>query len=75
MPTPKVKSNMKVKRISASIGKTINLGNYESCKVSIGAEADVDISIKDVNKCYKELVEQLTDVFDAVADDVIDELK
>jgi hypothetical protein len=32
---------MKVTKIKVSIGRTINLGNYESARIDIGAEADI----------------------------------
>ena len=39
---------MKITKIKVSIGRTINLGNYESARIDIGAEAD--IKDEDFNK-------------------------
>lgn len=32
---------MKIKEVSVSVARTINLGNYESAKVEVGLVADV----------------------------------
>lgn len=49
---------MKNRRIEGSLSKTINLGNYESMKVSVGLS--YDINDKEVlKKCYDKLFEEI----------------
>ncbi len=33
---------MKITKIKVNIGRTINLGNYESARIDLGAEADIE---------------------------------
>lgn len=52
---------MKIDKIKVSIGRTINLGNYESAKVEVGMEAEIDgVDVTDkLNLLYEEAKAQL----------------
>lgn len=57
------------KRIEVSLGKTINLGNYESVKVQVGLSVDVKnkMSIDEkFDRVYKELNLKLDDYCDNI---------
>jgi len=45
---------MTVERLSVKTGLTLNLGNYESARVDVGAEAAVEEG-EDPRACYHEL--------------------
>ena len=49
---------MKNKRIEGSLSKTINLGNYESMKVSVGLSGDIQDS-ESIREGYRELFKQV----------------
>ena len=49
---------MKNRRIEGSLSKTINLGNYESMKVSVSLSGDIKDN-EQVRECYKELFKQV----------------
>lgn len=51
---------MKIDKVKFSLGKTVNLGNYESLRLDIGLEANVENDYKEalyelVKKCMTEL--------------------
>jgi hypothetical protein len=59
-------------KINLTIGRTVNLGNYESLRVDVGAEIreDDSFSLKEsiesgIENMYKELVTQLRYVINA----------
>jgi len=45
---------MKNRRLKVNIGKTINTGNFESFRVDVGLEADIDDQVP-FNEAYSEL--------------------
>ncbi len=49
---------MEIKKVSASLGLTMNLGNYESARVDFSAEAEVDKE-DNVDQTYDKLVDLL----------------
>lgn len=46
------------RRISISVSKTINLGNYESAKIQVGLEADISDGV-DLKKAYDQMYEEV----------------
>jgi hypothetical protein len=51
------------RRISCSLGKTVNLGNFESLRIDIGMEADIslDKNLDDArNSLFQEVFDELT---------------
>ena len=48
----------KVTKVKMMIGKTINLGNYESIRVDYGVEADVG-EAEDLDQIHDQLVDEL----------------
>ena len=47
---------MNITKIEISLGRTINLGNYESARIYICMAAVID-QYDDIDKCYKDLHE------------------
>jgi len=47
---------MKITKIKVSIGRTINLGNYESARIDIGLEAEASGDIESIDEF---LIDQL----------------
>jgi hypothetical protein len=49
---------MKVTEISVTIGRTVNLGNYESVKLEVTMSAEREPN-EPANKCFDELYQQV----------------
>ena len=76
MGTPKTKP--KLNKVSVTIGKTINIGNFESVKIGVSAEADAGSKFEDIEDVYElqeQLAEELIKSFFNVADMVMSELE
>ncbi len=60
---------MKIKKIEISLGRTINLGNFESARIDIRMAADLeDRDGDDINKVYDDLMAEVEDKLSAEVD-------
>lgn len=50
---------MRIKTIKAQVGLTINTGNFNSTRIDLGAEADVDLSLEDSATAHAQITEAL----------------
>ena len=50
---------MKNRRLKVSLGRTLNMGDYESYRVDVGLEADVEDG-RPFNESYQELFEEVS---------------
>lgn len=59
-----------LRRISVSFGRTINLGNYESAKIQVGYETDLQEDAnhdEEYNKAWEIVMEQVEKVEKEIA--------
>ncbi len=56
---------LKNRRIEINIGKTINMGNYESARIDFGLAGDIS-DIADINEEYREMYKYLNDIISKV---------
>ena len=56
---------MKIKRLSISVGRTVNLGNYESVRKELGIEIDLDPNdnIEEINAVETKKLQDDVDVW------------
>lgn len=50
---------MKNRRLKVSLGRTLNMGDYESYRVDVGLEAEVEDG-RPFNESYQELFEEVS---------------
>ena len=53
---------LKNRRIEVKVGRTINLGNYESKRIDIGVSGDIkddDFVLTEINELYKMLEDEI----------------
>ena len=50
---------MRIKKISSTVGLTINTGNYSSGRIELSAEADVDLDLESSAGAQASLTEAL----------------
>jgi len=69
---------MKVERIKASTGLTLNLGNYESARVDVGAEAVLEEG-DDIRSSYQMLFEiceiEVRDQVQGIQSDIAEKMR
>ena len=58
------------RRLEVSIGKTINLGNYESIKIHVGLAYDIS-NTADLDEAYDELFEECSKQLTENEDNII----
>lgn len=50
-----------MERLKVNIGKTYNLGNYESLRLEVGLEVDCDPASNEIfESCYRDIKEMLS---------------
>jgi hypothetical protein len=50
---------MRIRVLKAQVGLTINTGNFNSARIDLGAEADVDLEIENSGPAHAQLIEAL----------------
>ena len=50
---------MRIRALKAQVGLTINTGNFNSARIDLGVEADMDLEIENSGPAHVQLIEAL----------------